>query len=217
MHRLGQGRAVDLEAQPRPLHGRAEHAGQLRGDRRELDGLEVRLHAARFEPGEVQQGVDQLAEPQTVAVDDFQLLTRLRVRLAQPVPQVLHRAHDERERGAELVADVGEERGLGAVELGELLGTALLGLEVVRSRDARGDVARDQVDEPAVAVVERTVPVQAGDQEPVRCAARPLQRHHQRLGGRSGPVAAGKTVEPFPVEVDHDGLAAHHRLHRPHR
>ena len=57
---------------------------------------------------------------------------------ARPVGErVLGGAEQQRQRSAELVADVGEERGLGAVELGERLGPAALGLVGAGGGDAR--------------------------------------------------------------------------------
>ena len=49
------------------------------------------------------------------------------VQPAGPAAQLGDGVEDQRQRGAELVADVGEERGLGAVEFGELFGPPLLG------------------------------------------------------------------------------------------
>ena len=41
--------AVDLEVEPRPFHGRSERAGQIRRDGAEIDRLEPRAHASRFD------------------------------------------------------------------------------------------------------------------------------------------------------------------------
>jgi hypothetical protein len=60
------------------------------------------------------------------------------------------------------VADVGEERGLGAIQLGELFGAALLVPVAASACDPRREVPGHEVDEPAVTVVQRPVPVQAG-------------------------------------------------------
>ena len=73
-----------MNAQPGALDGRAEDAGQLGGDRGEVDRLEARLDPAGLDPGEVEQGVDQLAQPQGVAVDDLELLAHPRVALEPP-------------------------------------------------------------------------------------------------------------------------------------
>ena len=84
--------------------------------------------------------------------------------------------------------------GLGPVELGQLLGPPLLGLVAAGAGDAGRDVPGDQLDEPAVAVVERAVAVERGHQEPVRRAALLQQRHHQRLrsAGPARPRSAGR-------------------------
>ncbi len=71
--RFVQRGAVDVELQPGPVDGRPEDAGQLGGDGREVDRLVAGLRAAGLDAGEVQQRVDQLGEPQSVAPDDVQL------------------------------------------------------------------------------------------------------------------------------------------------
>ncbi len=161
--RLGQRRDVHVVLDAHPLHRRAEDAGQLGGVRGQVDRLEVGLHPARLQPGEVEQGVDQLAEPQRVAVDDVELLAQPRVRHdGGRGAQLGDRAHDQRQRGAELVADVGEEVGLGPVQLGERLGPLPLGLVGQRIRDRGGELVGHQVEERAVVAVERPVRVHPG-------------------------------------------------------
>ncbi len=56
-------RAVHLEVRPGALDGRPEHAGQLGGQRAEVDRLVAGLRAAGLDAGEVQQRVDQLGQP----------------------------------------------------------------------------------------------------------------------------------------------------------
>ena len=60
---------------------------------------------------------------------------------------VLERPQHQRQRRAELVADVGEERGLGAVDLGQRLGAPALLLVGLGVGDRRGDLAGDEVEE----------------------------------------------------------------------
>ena len=150
--RGGQLGAVHLEGQAGPVHRRAEDAGQVGGEGGQVDRLVAGLHAAGLDPREVQQRVDELAQPQAVALDDLELLAgarvlRGRVLRGQPGPELLHRAHDQGERGAELVADVGEERGLGPVQLGQLLGAPLLDLVGHRAVDQRRGLLGDQAEE----------------------------------------------------------------------
>ena len=76
--RLGQGRAVDHEPQPGLLAGRPEVAGELRGQRRQVGRLVRRPGPARLDPREVQQGVDQLQQPQSAAVGRLQPLALAR-------------------------------------------------------------------------------------------------------------------------------------------
>ena len=63
---------------------------------------------------------------------------------------VFERAEHESERGAEFVADVGEEDGLGAVELGERFGAAAFLLVGAGVGERGGDLAGDQLDEAGV-------------------------------------------------------------------
>ncbi len=101
-------------------------------------------------------------------MDDVQLAPGVVVDALGAAAQFGDGAEDQRDRGAELVADVGEERRLGAVELGEFLGPALLRAIAAGAGDAGGEVARDQADEAAVLLVERAVAIQRGHQEPAR-------------------------------------------------
>ena len=168
---LGQRGAVHLERQAGAVDSRPEDTGQLGGHRRDVGRFVARLHAPGFDAGEVQQRVDQPAQAQPVAADDLQLLAHLDIGAGQVALEFLHRPHDQGQRGAELVADVGEERGLGPVQLGELLRAALLVLVAAGAPDPRREVPGHEADERAVALVQRPVPVQAGHQEPVRGAA----------------------------------------------
>ena len=104
------------------------------------------------------------------------------------------------------MADVREERRLGPVEFGQLLGTLLLGLVAARAAHPRGDVPGHELDEAAVAVVEPAIPVQPGHQEPDWRAALLQQRHHERLSGRLAP-GAGRQIQCVAVELDQFGFA----------
>ena len=70
--RLGQRRAVDdRDASPARSTARAEHAGQIGGERaRGRPARSAALDAAGLDAREVEQRVDQLQQPQPVAVDD---------------------------------------------------------------------------------------------------------------------------------------------------
>ncbi len=113
--------------------------------------------------------------------------------------RVLGRAEQQRERRAQLVADVGEERGLGLVELQQAFVAQALLFVGARVREARGDLAGDELDEAAVALVERAVAVQAGDEEAHRGRA---ERDDER-GERRLVPGAGRRIERVDV-VDED-------------
>ena len=63
----------------------------------------------------------------------------------------LERAEQQRQRRAELVADVGEERRLGAIDLGERLGAAALLLVGAHVGEAGGDLAGEELTKPRYA------------------------------------------------------------------
>ena len=209
--RIGQRRAVHREVKAGPVHGGPEDAGKLGRHLRDVGRLVARLHPPGLDPGEVEQGVDQPAQPQPVAADDLELLAHLRAGVGQQPLEFLRGPHDQRQRGAELVADVGEERGLGPVELGQRLRPALLVPEAAGARDASREMPRHQAGERAVAVVKRPVPVQGGHQEPVRGGPLLPQRHDERLDGRLPPRPGGQAGEPAAVEVRQRGLAPQRR------
>ena len=217
VHRLGKGFDLDDEAEPEALDGRLEHAGELAGVVPEVDRLEARLDPPGLQPGEVQQGVDQLEQPLPVAEDHLHPLPLpVGQRVGRFAEGVLGRPQQQRQRGAELVADVHEEVGLGLVELGELLGATLLELVGPRVGEARGDLSGDQLAEVAVAVVERAEPVEAEDLEAVGPAAgRGLEREDQRLLRRHVPRPGGQLEEPVLQVADESGPTDGHRPHPP--
>ena len=134
-----------------------------------------------------------------------------------PGPELLHRAHDQRERGAELVADVGEERGLGPVQLGQLLGAPLLDLVGDRAVDQGGGLLGDQAEERLIGFVQR-VPGAGREHDDAGglAAGLPHQREHPGLGRRGRPPAGGQFAEPGgDVAHGHRLPAAQHLLDRP--
>ena len=68
-----------MKRSPARSHRRTEHAGEFGGGRGEVDRFEVGLDPARLQTGEVQQRVDELAQPQRVALDDLEFLAGARV------------------------------------------------------------------------------------------------------------------------------------------
>ncbi len=207
--RLGQRRGVDAEGQAQPACRGREHAGELAGVLRQVDRLEGRLDATGLQPGEVEEGVHQLQQPLAVAqhhLDALSLLTLERSLLV--VEGVLGRAEQKRERGAELVAHVREEVGLGLVELGQRLGPGLLELVGAGVGDAGGELPGDQVAEVAVALVDRSVGVEPEDLEAVRrCLGARHQRHDERVARRYVPRPGRQVVETLGEVADVHGLA----------
>ncbi|PWW22492.1 hypothetical protein JD79_01646 [Geodermatophilus normandii] len=119
------------------------------------------------------------------------------------------------------MADVGEEGGLGAVELGERLGAGALGGVGARVGDGAGDLRGQQLVEGPVLLVQRAVGTDADQQRPDRLAsgaARQRQRHrrghlvaerpagHVQRGGVDVPEVGGLPCGPRQrAVVDADG------------
>jgi hypothetical protein len=114
------------------------------------------------------------------------------------------------------VADVREECGLDPIELTQCLGTLLLDLVAAGAAHARGDVARDELDEAAVVVVEWAVPVQCGHQQSEWLTTLQRERHHEGLSGRVVPGTRRQT-QCGTVKLDQFGFTTGNFLDGPHR
>ena len=68
VHRFIERRTIEHEPQLGAFHGRAKSARQIAGERGQIGRLVIRLHAGRFDPRKVEQRIDQLEQPQTVAM-----------------------------------------------------------------------------------------------------------------------------------------------------
>ena len=111
--------------------------------------------------------------------------------------QVLERAEHQRQRRAELVADVREECRLGAVDLGQRRRAPALCLERLRVGEPRRNLRRHEAEERAVRVVESAHRAHAGDEDRARpVLARQLHgQRHRRVRGRR-PRARRQGGEP---------------------
>ena len=119
---LGQRRAVHRELEARALHGGAEAGRRVLRQRGQVRGHEALLLGARLQLRQVQERVHQLEQAPGVAVHPLHLLADLvRQGARTPGEQVLRGAQHQRQRRAELVADVGEELRLEPVQLAQLL------------------------------------------------------------------------------------------------
>ena len=121
----GTGQLVQLGAEPQagPLDRRAERRGQRREQGGDVELDQVRGDPAGLHPAEVEHGVDHPGEPDDVAAHG-----------GEPLPEALgdlvggcgehvgQRRGNQRERRAQLVADVGEEGRLRHVQFPEGLG-----------------------------------------------------------------------------------------------
>ena len=87
------------------------------------------------------------------------------------------------------MADVAEERGLGAIDLGQRFGAPAFLLVGARAGQADGNLFRDAADEVTVGVVERAARMDAEHEETGRLAglAQPDRYHRRLLGGNGQP------------------------------
>ena len=117
--------------------------------------------------------------------------------------QIVERPEHQGERRSELVADVAEERRLGAVELGQRFRTLALFLVGRGLCHRRPDLCGDQIEEVAVVVPEGQEAAGAGDHEArrtVRCA--------QTEGSRSDPARRRRAARAPPRRTAVPGRAA---------
>ncbi|GJE41573.1 hypothetical protein AEGHOMDF_0739 [Methylobacterium soli] len=167
--RLGEGRAGHVEAEARPLRGRAEARGELGRIGAELRRLEHGLGPPGLDPREVEERVDELQEAQAVAMRDLDEAPVRRHHLRLGLADDLLQGPEHQGQGRpELVADIGEEQGLLAVDLRQRLDPAALLLVGVRVGEPRGDLPGEEIEEAPVALVEGAVGVEPGQDEPGR-------------------------------------------------
>ena len=130
-----------------------------------------------------------------------------------PGQEVLDRAQHQGQGSPELVADIGEEGGLGAVELGQRLGPASRLLVGPGIGEPGRDLARHEVDEAGIGGVEGAVGVDAGDQAAGR-SLMALMGDGDEDGPRGWPVpgAGGQVGEAGGEIVDRHRCRARQEL-----
>jgi len=106
--------------------------------------------------------------------------------------RLLERPEHQGKRRAELVADIGKERGLGAVDLGQRFGSPLLLFIGLGIGDCGGDLAGGEIEEARVVVVIEPDRAQANDQHagPTGLAVR--HDRQQDGAGRGQRPGAGR-------------------------
>ncbi len=126
---------------------------QVLGERREIHRFEGGRDAAGFDACEVEQRIDQLEQAQRIAMRDVELRADRRGQLAGG-ERVFQRSQHQRQRRAELVADVREEGGLGAIDFRQRRGAPAFFFVGARIGDGGGDLRADQLEETGVQLVE---------------------------------------------------------------
>ncbi len=198
--------AIDAEAKAGAVDGRAERRGQLGGEGTEIHCRKARLRLAGLDAGKIEQGVDELQQPHAVAVGDADQLAVVGTHFVAGLGQdLLQRAQHQGERGAEFMADVGEERRLRPVDLGQGLGPPALSFIGFGIGDGRCDLSGDEIEKARIVVVEQAEGVEAGDDEarPARLAAG-RDRQDDRVARRHVPGTAGHPAVESGGEIADD-------------
>ena len=163
--------------------------------------LKRSLGAASFDACKVEQRVDELEEPQLVPLHECQRLAFERsLRRAEGV---VRRTHDQRQRRAQLVAHVGEEGGLGAIERLELLGAPARGFEGARVANRGRHLQGNQLEESLIAVIQHAMGAHAADEQAVGVGliGRSKRKHDRRarpLRMRARAAAGRRAASSLP-------------------
>src|SRR6185295_4769886 len=158
--RLRERRTIDVEADSAPLDRRPKGAREIARERAQVRRFVDGLRAPGLDAGKIEEVVDELEQAERVAMDGAEVLWSERAFRRRE--RVLERPEHEGEGRTKLVTDVREERGLGAIELGERLGASaflLIGLGV---RDTGRDLSGDERDEALIVPVEESKGIERG-------------------------------------------------------
>src|SRR5687767_10547588 len=180
--RLVERWTLDDELEPGALDGGAKCAREIYGNRREIDRRVYGLQAPRFNPREIEEDVHEAHQSHCVAVNHLKVLTpRSGQGLSGICQLIFKRTEKKRQRSTKLVAHVAEERGFGAIELGQRLGA--LALRLIRSGvdDRRSDVAGDEIEKRPICRI-RYAPGAHADNEQANHAAGSRSKDGQNDG-----------------------------------
>src|SRR5262249_6908283 len=115
--RFFDGWAFHREPQPGAFHCGAEYACEFRRKACKIGRLVRCLYTASFNPREIKERVYQLKEPYRISTDRQYLFVAIRT---EPFANLRHhffqRTEHQSKRSAELVTDIAEEGGLGAID-----------------------------------------------------------------------------------------------------
>ncbi len=181
-------------------------------------GWKRRPDPTGLDPGEVEQRVDEAQQPQAVAIDELQLARRRRGKIGMtPGEQVLDGTEHQRQRSAEFVADVAEERCLRPVDLGERLGALLLFLVGARVCNGGRELRSKQFEEIAIVLVQPQSRAHSRYQQArrlVRLAGRDRRDDRRLRWIGPGTRRNARKARSEPVHHDHR-LAAPRLRQRP--
>ena len=203
VHGLTDGRRVDDEGETRRVDCRLEVRRELPRRLRQIGLFVEHLDAPRLDAGEVEKGVHEPLQPQRVAVNhlDAPAIGRRDLRVGE---HLLGGTEQQRERRAELVTHVREERGLRPVQLGERFGAPFLVLVRSRVHHRRRNLPGDELEERRVLLVEAVARAHSRHEHAAR-TVRDVRRdrHHDACVRRVRP-RAGRNVGEARAEMFDD-------------
>ena len=202
--RFGKRWTVHDELHPGRFDQRLERPGESGGEDGQVCRLERGPEATRLDARKVEQAVDEAQEPERASVNCLEVLSVE----GSAGERILDRSEDQREWRAKLMADVAEERGLRAVELGECL--RALSLLLVSAGVGHGgrDVAGHEIEEAPVVIVEGAPWADPEHQHPGGLLeARACDRNKHGLACRLIPRFPRETVEAGGEILDHLGAS----------
>jgi hypothetical protein len=177
-----------------------ERAGYFRREGGQVSGLIGRLHASGFHARKIQEGIDELEQSEPVAPHRNQLFVMFGTQpLACCRQHFLKGAEHQRQRRSELVTDVAEKRGLGAIDLGERLCPLAFLLVGAGAGQPDRDLFCNPKDELAVLIVKGPAGMDSRDKEPNASPYSPsrIGTTHASLGG-DGQLGTGTPEARLP-------------------
>ena len=144
--------------------------------------------------------IHQLQKPQTVAMNDLELAALCWRQAVRAAEQILQRPQHQRQRGPELVADVGEEDCLCVVDFSQGFRPAAFLRIGARVIEAGRDLSGEEIDKAGIGRGKTPERVNRRDHEPGWLLLTLLREHGQHgiLGRRAKSEAADQNIWRCP-------------------
>ena len=106
------------------------------------------------------------------------------------------------------MTDIGEERGLGAIDRGERFSPAALFRIRLRVREPRGDLTAEQFEKTSIRGVERTMRIEAGDEDRIGTVLTLQRDGNRQQAPRRQLPGAGRERLTRPIDARDVGRVA---------